>query len=113
MRKLLKTWIAQIFSHMSFGEGTFFFFFFNFFCGDRSSFCGAAGTLCFGLSLTLPMDLKARVDTPSPALLSLEQNGSLVLESTLIAQARASPNFTPWYDEATARVITQCHFRDC
>ena len=34
------------------------FFFFNF-CGDKSPFCGATGTLCFGLGLTPPWVLKS------------------------------------------------------
>ena len=33
-----------------------------------SPFCGATGTLCFGLRLTLPMGFKARVDAPMPVL---------------------------------------------
>ena len=32
-----------------------------------SPFCGATGTLCFGLRLE-PMGFKARVDAPSPGL---------------------------------------------
>ena len=30
--------------------------------------CGATGTLCFGLQLTLPMGFKARVDALLPVL---------------------------------------------
>ena len=41
---------------------------FFYFCGDKSPFCGATGTLCFGLQLTLPMGFKARVDPSSPVL---------------------------------------------
>ena len=37
------------------------------FCGDKSLFCGATGTLCFRLQLTLPMGFKARVNAPSLA----------------------------------------------
>ena len=32
------------------------------------SFCGATGTLRFGLRMTLPMGFKARVDSSSPTL---------------------------------------------
>ena len=42
--------------------------FFCNFCGDKSPFCGATGTLCFGLQLTLPMGFKARVDAPPSVL---------------------------------------------
>ena len=44
------------------------FFFFKF-CGDKSPFCGATGTLCFRLQLTPSMGFKARVDAPLPDLL--------------------------------------------
>ena len=47
-------------------DGMFVLFFFKIFCGDKSPFCGATGTLCFGLQLTLPMGLKARVDPLLP-----------------------------------------------
>ena len=50
---------------------TLFFFQFFLFCCDKSPFCGATGSLCFGLLLTLPMGVKARVDTQSPVLFSL------------------------------------------
>ena len=43
-------------------------FFFQFFGGDKSPFCGAIGTLCYGLKLTLPKGFKARVDLSSSAL---------------------------------------------
>ena len=33
-----------------------------------SPFCGASGTLCMGLQLTLRMGFKTRVDTPLPML---------------------------------------------
>ena len=39
----------------------------------KSPFCGANGTLCFVLKLTLPMGFKARVDPSSSALCSQSQ----------------------------------------
>ena len=42
----------------------------NGFCGDKSPFCAATGTLCFRLQLTLPMGFKARVDPSLSALCS-------------------------------------------
>ena len=32
------------------------------FCGDKSSFCGPTGTLCFGLRLTLPVGFKLKLN---------------------------------------------------
>ena len=40
------------------------------FCHDKSPFCGATGTPCFALWLTLPTSFKAKVDIPSPVLCS-------------------------------------------
>ena len=39
-------------------------------CGDKSPFCGATGSVCFGLQLTLSMGFNARLDAPSPAFFS-------------------------------------------
>ena len=33
------------------------------FCSDKAPFCGASGTLCFRLQLTVPMGFKARMDS--------------------------------------------------
>ena len=42
---------------------------------DRGAFCGATGTLCFGLRMILPMSFKVRVDPSSLcALLLLVHN---------------------------------------
>ena len=41
------------------------------FCGEKSPFCGATGTISFELQLTLPIGSKARVDKPSPVHFSL------------------------------------------
>ena len=57
------------------------------FCGEKSPFCGAPSTLCFGLWLTLPMGFKAKVD----ASLSPVCNGTP--ESTLTVQDRAWLDF--------------------
>ena len=47
-----------------------FFFFFIYFCGNKSPFCGATGALCFRLWLTLPVGFKVRVDPSSLVLCS-------------------------------------------
>ena len=44
---------------------TAIFFFFDFLL-DRGPFCGATGTLCFGLGMTLPMSFKVRMDQSLP-----------------------------------------------
>ena len=77
-----------------------------------SLFCGATGTLCFGLRLTPPMSFKAKVDAPFPTLYVF----LCVMDPRCqlwFPKKRPGPNFSPWYGEATARVITQCHFQDC
>ena len=38
---------------------------------DRGPFCGATGTICFGLRMTLRMSFTVRVDQSSPALFFL------------------------------------------
>ena len=44
--------------------------FFQFFAVAMSPLCGATGTPCFRLWLTLAMGFKVRVDVPSPAIVS-------------------------------------------
>ena len=81
------------------------------FCGDKSAFCGATGTLCFGLRLTLPMGFKAQggcTITCSICCLCIMDSQSQLW----IPRPGPGPNFTPLYGEATARETAQWHFWD-
>ena len=57
----------------------FFCLIFYLFCGDKSPFCEATGTLCFEIRFTLSMGFKARVDAPLLALFWLAHNDLLLL----------------------------------
>ena len=56
-----------IYLHISVVRGLFYFIFFKFLL-DRDPFYGTTGTLCFGLSMPLPMSFKVREDLSSHAL---------------------------------------------
>ena len=86
-----------------------YFFFLKIFCGDKPLFCGATGTLCFGLKLTLAMVFKAKVDPSSPALCSH-------LHIMILRVNSEFPDQGPILHLGMVqlpRVTTQCHFWDC
>ena len=61
---------------------------------------------------SIHVGFNARVDLPLPVLYS--HLSLMDLQSQLwSARPGPGPNLTPWYCEATARVTTQCHFRNC
>ena len=79
------------------------------YCGKQSPpFCGATGTLCFGLKLTLSMDSKTRMNPLSLSLCSPFH----IMSQLWFPRPGAGPNFIPWHSETTARVTAQCHFWD-
>ena len=85
------------------------------FCSDKSPFCGATGTLWYSLFRTSVVSARGFHSQGgciiACTLLSLAHNDP---QSQLwIPRPRPSPNFTPWYSEATTRVTIQCHFWDC
>ena len=64
----------------------------------KSPFCGVIITLCFGLQLTLPMGVKARVDHLHSAFV-------------VILRVNSGQGLVPILH--LGMVTAQCHFRDC
>ena len=62
--------------------------FLKIFCDNKSPFCGATGTLCFGLRMTLPTGFKTKVDPSSATLCSC-----LCIMTLLIPRPVPDPNF--------------------
>ena len=95
-------------NHLNCSKSNVYWCLFLIFFGDRSLFCGATGTLCFGLWLILPMGFKSQGRSIIICtLLLLAQNDPQ--SQFCIPRTGPGPIFVPWYGEATTIVTTQCH----